>query len=129
MPAHRDLSRRERQIMEFIYRQPGEAATAAEIQAGIPDSPGYSAIRALLRILERKGHVRHREDGRRYVYEVVQSRDVARRFALGEMVKTFFGGAPDAAIAALLDLSGKKLSKEQLERLEKQIKDAKREGR
>jgi BlaI family penicillinase repressor len=129
MPAHRDLSRRERQIMEFIYRQPGEAATAAEIQAGIPDSPGYSAIRALLRILERKGHVRHREDGRRYVYEVVQSRDVARRFALGEMVNTFFGGAPDAAIAALLDLSGKKLSKEQLERLEKQIKDAKREGR
>jgi BlaI family transcriptional regulator, penicillinase repressor len=121
------LSRRERQIMDFLHRC--RAATVAEVQAGIPNPPGYSSVRTLLRILEQRGHVRHRSDGARYVYEPVQPRTAARRTALRHLVKTFFDGSEVEAAAALLNLSGDGLDPEEAERLSKLIEQAKREGR
>ena len=101
--SHRSdpLSRRERQIMDIIYAR-GQA-TAAEVTAALADPPSYSAVRALLRILEQKGHLRHQEDGPRYVFLPTVSRDRARRSALRSLVKTFFDGSPAQAAAALID--------------------------
>ncbi len=110
------LSRRERQILDVLFRR--KQATAQEIQADIPDAPGNSAIRALLRILEDKGHVQHREEGPRYVYLPVQRADVARRGALRHMLDTFFDGSAAGAMAALLGEDGGKLTPAELERLE-----------
>jgi len=110
------LSRRERQILDVLFRR--KQATAQEIQAGIPDAPGNSAIRALLRILVDKGHVRHREDGPRYIYLPVQGADVARRSALRHVLDTFFDGSAAGAMAALLGEDGGKLTPAELERLE-----------
>jgi len=121
------LSRRERQIMDFLYQR--RTATVAEVQMGIPDPPGYSSARALLRILERKGHVRHRADGARYIYEPIQPRAAARRSALRHLVQTFFDGSETEAAAALLSLSSKGIDPEEAERLGKLIEQAKREGR
>jgi BlaI family transcriptional regulator, penicillinase repressor len=120
------LSRRERQIMDFLHQR--RAGTVAEVQAGIPDPPGYSSVRALLRILEQRGHVRHQSEGARYIYEPVQPRTAARRSALRHLVKTFFDGSEVDAAAALLNLSGEGLKPEAAERLGKLIEQAKREG-
>src|SRR6201995_4037152 len=101
--GHRNLSRRERQIMDILYSR--GRATAAEIHEGLPDAPTYSAVRAKLRVLEEKGHVRHEEEALRYVYLPTVARDTARRSALRHVVATFFEGSVEQAVAALLDLS------------------------
>ena len=119
------LSRRERQIMDVLYRR--GSATAAEVQENIPDAPSYSAVRALLRILVEKGHIRHSYDGPRYVYAPVVSRPVAQKSALKQLVKTFFDGSTSNAVAALLDMSGKDLSDSELDRLAQMVEEAKRE--
>jgi predicted transcriptional regulator len=121
------LSRRERQIMDILHAK--EAVTAAEIRAALPDAPGYSAVRALLRILEDKGHVKHRQDGPRYVYLPRASRASASRSALKRLVATFFRGSVTEAMAALLDSPDTKLSDADLDKLREMIKQAEKEGR
>ena len=121
------LSRRERQIMDVLHHR--EAATAAEIRAALPDAPGYSAVRALLRILEEKGHVKHEQDGPRYVYLPCVSRENASRSALKRLVSTFFQGSTKQALAALLENADTKLSDTELNQLQQLIKQAKKEGR
>ena len=121
------LSRRERQILDVLYRE--GKATAAEIQAAIPDAPSYSAIRALVRILEEKGHVRHEEDGPRYVYLPTVSAAQARKSAVRHLLDTFFGGSAANAAAALVDGSAAKLSTEELARLEALIQAHKEKSR
>lgn len=108
--------------MDIIYTR-GQA-TAAEVHAGLPDPPSYSAARTLLRILEEKGHLTHREDGPRYVYLPTQARAKASRSALRRVVETFFDGSLANAVAALVD-EGAKLSPEELKRIEAVIKKAK----
>src|SRR5882672_11039496 len=120
------LSRRERQIMDVIYRR--GRATAAEVLEDLPDPPSYSAVRAMLRLLEEKGHVRHEQDGPRYVYLPVVNRDKARRSALRHLVRTFFDGSTEDAVAALLQ-SDNGMSEDELGRLSKLIDGAKKEGR
>jgi predicted transcriptional regulator len=121
------LSRRERQIMDVVYRR--GAATAADVHADLPDPPGYSAVRAMLRILEEKGHLTHSADGPRYVYAPVVSRRSARQSALRQVVRTFFEGSPTKAVATLLDMEGRKLSTEELNELSAMIDRAREEGR
>jgi len=127
MPDNVTLSRRERQIMDILYRL--GSATAAEVKENLPDAPGYSAVRALLRILEDKGHLKHAYDGPRYVYAPVVSRPAAQKSALKQMVKTFFDGSPSNAVAALLDMSANDLSDTDLDQLARLVENAKREGR
>ena len=121
------LSRRERQIMDVLY-QLGEA-TAAEVQERLPEPPSYSAVRAMLRILEDKGHIRHHEDGPRYVFAPTVARDTARRSAVSHLLKTFFDGSVEQAMAALLDGAGRKLSKDEVDRIARLIEQRKREDR
>ena len=121
------LSRRERQIMEVIYKK--GAATAAEVQAELPSAPSYSAVRALLRILEEKGHVKHEADGARYVYRPTVARQKAGSQALDNLVQTFFDGSPGLAAAALLGESANRLTDDELGRLEALIQRARKEGR
>jgi BlaI family transcriptional regulator, penicillinase repressor len=123
---HRDLSRRERQILDILYER-GEA-TAADVQAALPEPPSYSAVRALLRILEEKGHVRHKQDGPRYVYLPTVARDNAKRSAMHHMLKTFFDGSAEQAISALLDENSSKLSSAELDRLARLIDTARKSG-
>jgi BlaI family transcriptional regulator, penicillinase repressor len=127
LPEKDTLSRRERQIMDVLYAR--GSASAAEVQQNIPDAPGYSAVRALLRILEEKGHVKHSYDGPRYLYSPTVSRPVAQKSALRQLVKTFFDGSTSNAVAALLDMSGKDLSESELEKLARIVEQAKREGK
>src|SRR5436853_2158404 len=115
--SHITLSRRERQIMDVLYRK--EAATAAEVMENLPDPPGYSAVRALLRILEQKGHIRHEEKAGKYVFMPRMRREQAKRSALRHLVQTFFGGSHEDAVAALLDSSSSRLSESELDRLQK----------
>lgn len=122
-----DLSRRERQIMDVVYRL--EKASVGEVLERIPDPPSYSAVRALMRILEEKGHLRHEQDGPRYLYLPTVPRDSARRSALTHMVRTFFGGSAEAAVAALLDPSNHRLSERELDRLSALIEQARGQGR
>ena len=126
-PTGEGLSRRERQIMDVIYRT-GQA-TAAEVMEGIPDPPGYSAVRAMLRVLEEKGHLRHEQQGPRYVFLPTVPREKARRSALKQLLQSFFDGSTEQAVAALLDLSASKLSDEDLDRLSALIEQARKEGR
>ncbi|MFG0305099.1 MAG: BlaI/MecI/CopY family transcriptional regulator [Phycisphaerales bacterium JB040] len=121
------LSRRERQIMDVIYQR--GRATAAEVREALPDAPSDSAVRTLLRILEDKGHLTHEKEGVRYVYLPRTSPDVARESALSHVVKTFFAGSPAGAAAALLDMSAGNLDADELDRLERLIEQARREGR
>lgn len=125
MPEKDSLSRRERQIMDVLYRL--GSATAAEVQDNIPEAPSYSAVRALLRILVDKGHIKHSYDGPRYVYSPIVSRPVAQKSALRQLVKTFFDGSASNAVAALLDMSGKDLSDAELDRLARIVEQAKQE--
>jgi predicted transcriptional regulator len=121
-----DLSRRERQILDVLYK--AGRATAAEVQAAIADAPSYSAVRTLLRILEDKGHVRHEQDGSRYVYLPTVARDAAKRSAMRHLLNTFFEGSTTQAIAALLDEDSSRLSSADLDRLAAAINRARREG-
>ena len=121
------LSRRERQIMEIVYER--GRATAAEVRAHMPDPPSYSAVRAMLRILEDKGHLRHEQDGPRYVFLPTVAHEEASETALRKLVRTFFGGSPEGAMAALLDLDSDQLDEKALERLSELIEEAKKEGR
>lgn len=120
------LSRRERQIMDVIYRR--GRATAAEVLDDLPDPPSYSAVRAMLRLLEEKGHVRHEQDGPRYVFLPTVNRDRARKTALKHVVRTFFDGSATDAVAALLDADAK-LTESDLDRLSAMIESARQEGR
>ncbi len=120
-----DLSRRERQIMDVIHAR-GEA-TAADVRAALPRAPSYSAVRALLRILEEKGALKHREDGPRYVYVPTASPARARRAALHRVLATFFDGSLANAVAALVD--GEKLPPEELARIESVIRKAQTKAR
>jgi len=121
------LSRRERQIMDFLF-QSGKASVG-EVLDGIPNPPGYSAVRATLRTLEQKGRVVHEEDGRAYIYKPTVRREAARRSALTHVLKTFFDNSAEQAVAALLELKGPKLSEAELERVARLVNDAKKEGR
>jgi BlaI family transcriptional regulator, penicillinase repressor len=110
-----NLSRRERQIMDVLFQR--GRATAAEVQDALADAPSYSAVRALLRILEDKGHARHEADGPRYVYLPRHDRDKARQSAMKHLVQTFFDGSTSDAVAALLGTDASRLSSDELERL------------
>jgi len=123
---HQGLSRRERQILDILYQR-GQA-TAADVQNALPEPPSYSAVRALLRILEDKGHVRHQQDGPRYVYLPTVARENAKRSALRHVLRTFFDCSTEQAISALLDESSTKLSPAELDRLARMIEDARRSG-
>jgi BlaI family transcriptional regulator, penicillinase repressor len=112
--------------MDLLFQR--GRATAAEVQEGLPEAPSYSAVRALLRILEEKGHVRHEQDGPRYVYVPTIARDSAKRSALRHIVRTFFDGSTEQAMAALLDVSSSRLSDAELERLSRLIEDARARG-
>jgi predicted transcriptional regulator len=124
-PTH-ELSRRERQIVDILYAR--GRSTAAEVQIALPDPPSYSAVRAMLRILEEKGHVRHEQDGPRYVYLPTVARDNAKRSALRHVLRTFFDGSTEQAISALLDDASTKMSDGELDRLARMIDEARRSG-
>jgi predicted transcriptional regulator len=119
------LSRRERQIMDILFTLGRAGGT--EIQARLPDQPSYSGVRTILRVLERKGHIRHIEEGLRYVYLPVVARETAKRSAMERLVATFFDGSVKAAAAAFLDPSSAKLSNEDLAELEGMIRKVRRE--
>jgi BlaI family penicillinase repressor len=119
-----DLSRRERQIMDVLFAR--GRATGQEIQEGLPDQPNYSSVRTILRVLERKGFVRHVEEGLRYVYEPTVARETASRSALQRIIRTFFDGSAKEAVAALLDPAAFHLSEKELSELARIIEKAKR---
>ena len=120
-------SRRERQILEVLYAL-GEGSVA-DVGSQLVDAPGYSAVRALLRVLEEKGHVRHRQEGRKYVYSATRSRRQAGRSALRRALRTFYDGSVARAVAAMLDATSAKLSKAESDEIMRRIREARREGR
>ncbi len=124
---HAALSRRERQIMDVLYQR--GRASAAEIHQALPDPPSYSAVRAKLRVLEDKGHVKHQEEGLHYVYLPTLAPDRARRSALRHVVDTFFNGSVEQVVAALVDRSALSVSGEELKRMSALIDKARKEGR
>lgn len=121
------LSRRERQILDILYRQ--EKASASEVREAMEDAPSYSAVRTLLRVLEDKGHVTHKADGLRYVYMPAVGREKAKRTAVKHILATYFDGSPEQIVAALLDVSATKLTREELDRMTQMIEKAKKEGK
>lgn len=121
------LSRRERQIMEILYQR--GKASASDVKEAMPDAPGYSAVRAMLRVLEEKGHVRHESEGLKYVYVPVVNRDKAKRSAVKHLMDTFFRDSPEQVVAALLDVSSKRLSRQELDRMAEMIDKARKEGK
>jgi predicted transcriptional regulator len=125
--SHTHLSRRERQIMDVIYSK--GRATAADVLEAMPEPPGYSAVRAMLRLLEEKGYLRHEQDGPRYVFLPTLSRERARQSAMKQLLQTFFDNSAEQAVAALLDMSRAKLSDAELDRLSEMIDNARKEGR
>ena len=127
MKSEKSLSRRERQIMDVIYEM--KEATVLQVLERLPQPPGYSAVRALLRVLERKGHLSHRQDGPRYVYQPLLAKEKARRNALSHLMRTFFDGSTENVVAALLDISEDNLSKDDYLRLMDLIDKARKEGR
>lgn len=124
---HQTLSRRERQIMDVVYQR--GRATASEIHLALPDPPSYSAVRATLRVLEEKGHLKHQEEALRYVYVPTLTPERARRSALRHVVDTFFNGSVEQVVAALVDRSAINISKEDLDRMSALIEQARKEGR
>ena len=124
---HTNLSRRERQIMDIIYKR--AQATAFDVMENLPNPPSYSAVRAMLRLLEEKGYLKHLQDGLRYVYLPTVSREKARQSALKQMLQTFFDDSTEDAVATLLDISRSRLSDSDLDRLSKLIDEARKEGR
>jgi len=125
-PAPPSLSRRERQIMDALYRR--GRATAAEVMEDLPGEPSYSTVRAQLRVLEDKGHVTHEEQGPRYVYAPAVPRLAARKSALRHLVQTFFDGSAENLVAAILGNEASKLSDDQLDRIADLVDDARKEG-
>jgi predicted transcriptional regulator len=121
------LSRRERQIMEILYQR--GKASASEVREFMGDAPGYSAVRAMLRVLEEKGHIKHQAEGLKYVYLPIVTRDKAKRTAVKHLLDTFFGDSPEQVVAALLDVSSKRLTREELDRMAGMIEKARREGK
>lgn len=127
MKNDKSLSRRERQIMDIVYET--REATAQQVMERLPSPPSYSAVRALLRVLEQKGHLLHRQDGPRYVYAPRLAKDKARRSALAHLKQTFFDGSTTDVVAALLDLSDDSLTEDDLRKLSELIDKARGEGR
>ena len=125
-PLHTALSRRERQIMDILFRL--GRATAAEVMDALPGNSSYSTVRTQLRVLEEKGHVRHDADGVRFVYMAAVARHTARKSALRHVVETFFEGSAEKAVAALLGGEGAKLTDEQIGRIAEMIAKARKEG-
>lgn len=121
------LSRRERQILDIVYRL--EQASVSQVRAQMPEPPSYSAVRGLMRILEEKGHLQHGQQGPRYVYSATVPRDEARRSAMRHLVATFFDGSVEGAVATLLDLESAEADDETYERLAELIERAREEGR
>jgi predicted transcriptional regulator len=126
-PDPTKLTRRERAIMDILHRR--GKATAHEVQADLDDAPSYSAVRTFLRLLEERGHAKHIQEGMTYVYSPVVSRAEAKKSALAHVVRTFFGGSVEQAVAALVDSSKSKLSPDDLDRIADHIARAKKEGR
>ena len=126
-PLHAVLSRRERQIVDILYRR--GRATAAEVMEDLSGNPSYSTVRAQLRVLESKGHVRHEEEGLRYVYEPAAPRRTVRQSALRHLVDTFFDGSTEHVVAALLGPDGGDLSTDELDRIAQLVARARKEGR
>ena len=127
MSALAGLSRRERQIMDIL--DPRGKASALEVRELMEDAPSYSAVRAMLRVLEEKGHVRHQAEGLKYIYVPSVDRDKAKRSAVKHVLDTFFSGSPDQVVAALLDVSTRRLTREELDRMAEMIEKAKKEGK
>jgi BlaI family penicillinase repressor len=123
---HTVLSRRERQIMDILFRR--GRATAAEVMEELPGDPSYSTVRTQLRVLEEKGHVRHEEEGLRYIYVPVVARHTARRSALKHLIETFFDGSSEKAVAALLGGEGSRLSDVELDRIAGLVEKARKDG-
>ena len=127
MTAGRQLSRRERQIMDILYQR--GKASASEVREAMEDAPSYSAVRAMLRVLEDKGHARHQAEGLRYVYLPVVAREQAKRSAVKHLMNTFFNDSPEQIVAALLDVSSTRLTGEELDRMAAMIAKARKEGK
>ena len=121
------LSRRERQIMDVLYQR--GKASAADVREGMTDAPSYSAVRAMLRVLEEKGHIAHSMDGVKYVYSPTVRRDKAKRSALKHLLDTFFNDSPEQVVAALLDVSSTRLTPQELDRMAEIIEKARQEGK
>lgn len=126
MKSHQNLTRRERQIMDIVYRR-GQA-TVSEVLEELPEAPTYSAVRAMLRKLEEKGHLKHDAQGARYVYEATMPREEARDGALERLVRTFFDDSPSKTVAALLDMKADELTDTDLDELARLIADARGKG-
>jgi predicted transcriptional regulator len=120
------LGRRERQIMDVIYRL--EEASVGDVLRHLPDPPSYSSVRTMIRLLESKGYLKHRREGTKYVYRPTQSRATASRSAIRHLMKTFFSGSATDAVAAILDDSSEMLTDDDLHRLERLITKARQEG-
>jgi len=127
MSAPGGLSRRERQIIAILYQR--GKASASEVREAMPDAPSYSAVRAMLRVLEDKGHVKHQAEGLKYVYVPTVARDKAKRSAVKHVLDTFFSGSTEQIVAALLDVSATRLTREELDRMSEMIEKAKREDK
>lgn len=127
MKNDKSLSRRERQIMDIAYEM--KEVSAQQVLERLPEPPSYSAVRALLRVLEQKGHLVHRQDGPRYVYTPRLPKDKARKSALSHLVRTFFDGSTENVVATLLDISEENLSEDDYRRLTELIEKARTEGR
>ena len=124
---HLNLTRRERQIMDILYRR--GRATAGEVMSDLSGDPSYSTVRAQLRVLEDKGHVHHEEIGLRYVYSPTVPRHVVRQSALRHLVDTFFEGSTQKVVAALLGTDGTKVSQEELDRIAELVDKARKTGK
>ena len=127
MKRLQSLSRREREMMDIVYRS--GSATASEVLEQLPDPPSYSAVRTTLRILEDKGLLKHEQDGKRYVYKPRVARDKARKGAMDHLVSTFFGGSASGSVLALLEQPGLEIPPEDLRRMQALIEHARKEGR
>jgi predicted transcriptional regulator len=127
LESQQGLSRRERQIMDILYQR--GKSSASEVREGMTDAPSYSAVRAMLRVLEEKGHVRHQAEGLKYVYVPTVARDKAKRSAVKHLIDTFFQDSPELVVAALLDVSSTRLTREELDRMAEMIEKAKKEGK
>jgi BlaI family transcriptional regulator, penicillinase repressor len=127
MKEQTTLSRRERQIMDIVYQL--KEVTVTQVLERLPDPPSYSAVRALLRVLENKGHLHHKQDGPRYVFSPTLSKETARQKALQHLRKTFFDGSTEEIVAALLDIAEDDLSDEDYQNLQDLIEKARKEGR
>ena len=127
MTALAGLSRRERQIMDILYQR--GKASVSEVREAMDDAPGYSAVRTLMRVLEEKGHVKHKAEGLKYVYLPTVAQEKAKRSAVKHLLDTFFKGSPEQIVAALLDVSSTKLTREELDRMSAMIEKAKKEDK